>query len=51
MIPDRLGNNRLDTFENLLVNPEVGLIFIIPRLIRGVSCPSAVAFGINRTLG
>lgn len=29
-IPDRLGNNRLDTFENLLVHPEVGLIFIIP---------------------
>ena len=30
VIPDRLGNNRLDTFENLLVNPEVALIFIIP---------------------
>jgi len=29
-IPDRLGNNRLDTFENLLVNPEIGLFFIIP---------------------
>lgn len=29
-IPDRLGNNRLDTFENLIVNPEVGLIFLIP---------------------
>ncbi|MFM9938633.1 MAG: MSMEG_1061 family FMN-dependent PPOX-type flavoprotein [Hyphomicrobiaceae bacterium] len=29
-IPDRLGNNRLDTFENLLVNPEVGLFFLIP---------------------
>jgi uncharacterized protein len=29
-IPDRLGNNRLDTFENLLVNPEIGLCFIIP---------------------
>jgi PPOX class probable FMN-dependent enzyme len=29
-IPDRLGNNRLDTFENLLINPEIGLIFIIP---------------------
>jgi uncharacterized protein len=29
-IPDRLGNNRLDTFENLLVHPEVGLIFMIP---------------------
>lgn len=29
-IPDRLGNNRLDTFENLLVHPEIGLIFMIP---------------------
>jgi uncharacterized protein len=29
-VPDRPGNNRADTFENLLVHPEVGLIFIIP---------------------
>ena len=29
-IPDRLGNNRLDTFENLLTHPEIGLIFLIP---------------------
>ncbi len=29
-IPDRLGNRRHDTFENLLVNSEVGLFFIIP---------------------
>jgi PPOX class probable FMN-dependent enzyme len=29
-IPDRLGNNRLDTFDNLLVHPEVGLLFLIP---------------------
>jgi uncharacterized protein len=29
-IPDRLGNNRLDTLENLLVHPEIGLIFVIP---------------------
>lgn len=29
-IPDRPGNNRLDTFSNLLVNPTVGLIFFIP---------------------
>ncbi len=29
-IPDRLGNNRLDTFENVLVHPEIGLIFMIP---------------------
>jgi len=29
-IPDRLGNNRLDSFENLMVHPEVGLMFMIP---------------------
>lgn len=29
-IPDRMGNNRIDTFENVLANPEVGLIFLIP---------------------
>ncbi|BDA86507.1 pyridoxamine 5'-phosphate oxidase-like FMN-binding protein [Aureimonas sp. SA4125] len=31
-IPDRPGNNRLDTFENILSNPEVGLIFLIPGM-------------------
>jgi uncharacterized protein len=30
VIPDRPGNNRLDTFENLLVHPEIGLLFLIP---------------------
>ncbi len=29
-IPDRLGNNRVDGFENLLADPAVGLIFMIP---------------------
>jgi PPOX class probable FMN-dependent enzyme len=29
-IPDRLGNRRLDTFRNLVVNPAIGLIFLIP---------------------
>jgi hypothetical protein len=29
-IPDRPGNNRVDSFENLLAHPEVGLIFLIP---------------------
>jgi PPOX class probable FMN-dependent enzyme len=30
IIPDRLGNHRLDTFENILTDPNVGLIFVIP---------------------
>jgi len=29
-IPDRPGNNRLDTFENVLADPQIGLIFLIP---------------------
>ena len=29
-IPDRLGNHRLDTFENLLTHAELGLFFMIP---------------------
>ena len=30
VVPDRLGNKRVDSFENLLVNPQVGMIFLIP---------------------
>lgn len=30
VIPDRPGNNRLDTMQNLLENPHVGLLFLIP---------------------
>lgn len=29
-IPDRPGNNRLDSLANILTNPSVGLLFIIP---------------------
>ena len=29
-VPDRLGNRRLDTYRNVLRNPHVGLIFVIP---------------------
>lgn len=29
-IPDRPGNNRLDTQANILANPDVGLLFMIP---------------------
>lgn len=29
-IPDRPGNRRADTFTNVLENPRVGLIFLIP---------------------
>jgi uncharacterized protein len=30
MMPDRRGNNRLDTLRNLVVDPRVGLLFLVP---------------------
>jgi uncharacterized protein len=29
-IPDRPGNNRLDTLSNILANPGVGILFMVP---------------------
>lgn len=29
-IPDRPGNNRLDSLANIVENPQVGLLFIVP---------------------
>lgn len=30
LIPDRPGNNRLDNYTNILENPKVSLVFLIP---------------------
>ncbi len=30
MLPDRIGNNRVDGFKNLMTNPKIGLIFLVP---------------------
>ena len=32
LLPDRMGNNRLDSFENILVNPMVGLLILVPGM-------------------
>jgi uncharacterized protein len=32
VIPDRRGNNRIDTFLNVLERPEIGLIFLVPGI-------------------
>lgn len=31
-IPDRPGNNRLDTWANVIDNPSVGLLFMVPGM-------------------
>lgn len=30
LIPDRTGNNRLESFSNIIARPQVGLLFMIP---------------------
>ena len=32
LIPDRLGNNRVDSIGNILQHPRIGLIFIVPGI-------------------
>ena len=32
VIPDRKGNNRVDTLSNVLANPGVGLLFMVPGI-------------------
>lgn len=32
LIPDRPGNNRLDSMSNIIANPNVGLIFFVPGI-------------------
>jgi uncharacterized protein len=31
-MPDRRGNNRLDSLRNLIVDPRIGLLFLIPGI-------------------
>jgi PPOX class probable FMN-dependent enzyme len=32
LIPDRRGNNRVDSLRNIVENPQVGLIFLVPNV-------------------
>jgi hypothetical protein len=36
LIPDRKGNNRLDTLTNLTGNPEIALFFVIPGILESL---------------
>lgn len=32
LIPDRPGNNQVDTLQNVIINPQVGLLFLVPGM-------------------
>jgi PPOX class probable FMN-dependent enzyme len=32
LVPDRVGNNRLDAMTNLIANPRIGMLFLVPGM-------------------
>ncbi|BBK35545.1 hypothetical protein STAQ_06230 [Allostella sp. ATCC 35155] len=30
LVPDRIGNNRIDSFRNIMAHPGIGLLFFVP---------------------
>lgn len=32
LLPDRIGNNRFDSYANVFTNPQVGLMFLVPGM-------------------
>ncbi|WP_232663982.1 MSMEG_1061 family FMN-dependent PPOX-type flavoprotein [Pseudonocardia sp. TRM90224] len=32
VVPDRPGNRRVDSFRNILANPNIGLLFVVPGI-------------------
>jgi PPOX class probable FMN-dependent enzyme len=49
-IPDRPGNNRLDTLENILANPAVGLLFFIPGMNETLRVNGEARITVDRAL-
>jgi PPOX class probable FMN-dependent enzyme len=49
-LADRPGNNRLDTLKNLLANPEIALIFLIPGVNETVRVAGTARFSVDPEL-
>ena len=32
LLPDRIGNNRFDSYANIFANPSVGMLFLVPGM-------------------
>jgi uncharacterized protein len=49
-IADRPGNNRLDTLKNLLENPEIALIFLLPGINETVRIAGTARLSVDSAL-
>jgi uncharacterized protein len=50
LIPDRKGNNRADTMMNVVENPYIGLLFLVPGLNETLRVNGRVAITIDSDL-
>ncbi len=50
LIPDRRGNNRLDSLQNIVANGQVGLIFIVPNVGETIRVSGFAKIIVDQTL-
>jgi PPOX class probable FMN-dependent enzyme len=49
-IPDRRGNNRIDTLKNILNDPRIGLVFLIPGVAEALRIKGLASISIDPAL-
>jgi len=49
-IPDRRGNNRIDTLRNIIDDPRVGLVFLIPGIAEALRIKGRASISIKPEL-
>jgi len=50
LLPDRLGNNRVDTLRNIVRDPRVGLLFLIPGVGETLRVNGRAAISVSQNL-
>jgi PPOX class probable FMN-dependent enzyme len=50
LLPDRRGNNRIDTLRNIVRDPRIALLFLIPGVGRTLRINGRAAISVNRAL-
>ena len=50
MLPDRRGNNRIDTLRNLVRDPRISLLFLMPGIGRTLRINGRAVIGIDLQL-
>src|SRR5215475_6732333 len=50
LIPDRRGNNRIDTLRNLIIDPRISLLFLIPGCGETIRVNGRAAISIDPAL-